>query len=148
LAAGLCAGDLVCLFGELGAGKTTFIQGLAQGLRVPDWVTSPSFTILHDHQAGPPGAGKLRFCHLDLYRLGKGDLDDIGLDELLGSEAVVAVEWAERLPAALRSDALEVVIAFDQAEEKARHIRVRASGPRGKRMLDALSEEKDADPRL
>jgi len=141
LAAGLCAGDLICLFGELGAGKTTFIQRVAQGLGVPDWVTSPSFTILHEHQ------GRLRFCHLDLYRLGEGDLDDIGLEEVLSSEAVVAVEWAERLPAALRSDALEVVIAFDQGDEEARRIRLRASGPGGKRILEALSEEKNAGPR-
>ena len=140
----LRAGDLICLFGELGAGKTTFIQGVAEGLGVCDPVTSPSFTILHEHQAGPPEAGKPRFCHLDLYRLGEGDLDEIGLEELLDSEAVVAVEWAERLPAALRSDALVVVIAFDQADEEARHIRLRASGPRGKRILEALSEEKRA----
>lgn len=138
LAAHLKPGDVVCLYGELGAGKTTFIQGLAAGLGVRELVSSPSFTLVHEHQ------GRLPFYHIDLYRLATGELADIGLEDILGSEAVVAVEWAERMPSALRGGGIDVEIAFDQADDSARSIRLRARGPRGARVLDGLSETPSA----
>ena len=96
--------------------------------------TSPSFTLLHEHR------GRLRFCHLDLYRLAEADLTEVGVEEVLGSEAVVAVEWAERLPPGLCPDALVIEIALDLAAEEVRRIRFRASGPRGRRMLSLLRQ--------
>ncbi|MBN1458936.1 MAG: tRNA (adenosine(37)-N6)-threonylcarbamoyltransferase complex ATPase subunit type 1 TsaE, partial [Armatimonadetes bacterium] len=100
LARVLAPGDLLCLFGDLGAGKTTFVQGLARGLGTDEPATSPSFTLIHEHP------GPVPLYHLDLYRLGPGDLGEAGVEEALRAPAVLAVEWAERLPRELCSDCL------------------------------------------
>jgi len=139
LAALVQPGDILCLRGELGAGKTTFIQGLAEGLDAPEPATSPSFTFLHEHR------GRLLFRHLDLYRV-RGDLTEIGLDDIIGDEAVVAVEWSERLPARFCRDALEIEIEMALEEEDTRQITLRAQGPRGARMLRGLTGGSDAPP--
>ena len=138
VAAHLRPGDMVRLYGELGAGKTTFIQGMAQGLEVEDYVTSPSFTIIHAHE------GRFPLYHLDLYRLGPGDLDDIGIEEVIGSHSVVAVEWAERLPSELQGDGLEVEMGFTEREEQMRRIRLRGHGERLAAAVAALAGELDA----
>ena len=93
LGRGLTGGEAVLLTGELGAGKTAFVRGLAQGLGVdPDEIASPTFVILTSH------GGRLTLHHADLYRLrGNGDERDLGLEELPGAGGVLAVEWAERL---------------------------------------------------
>jgi len=93
MAAGFRGGEVVLLSGELGAGKTTFVRGLARGLGAdPDEVASPSFVLLTAYP------GRLTLHHADLYRLrGDGDEVDLGLDELPGPGGVLAVEWAERL---------------------------------------------------
>jgi tRNA threonylcarbamoyladenosine biosynthesis protein TsaE len=87
-------GEVVLLYGELGAGKTAFVRGLARGLGVdPREVASPTFVLLTSHP------GRLTLHHADLYRLrGDGDERELGLEELPGPEGVLAVEWAERLP--------------------------------------------------
>lgn len=93
MAAELTAGAIVLLSGELGAGKTAFVRGLANGLGIdPDEVTSPTFTLVHEY-----GGGRLPLIHVDLYRLDTVALEDIGLDEELASRGVLAIEWAERL---------------------------------------------------
>jgi tRNA threonylcarbamoyladenosine biosynthesis protein TsaE len=93
LAAGFRGGEVVLLSGELGAGKTAFVRGLALGCGGdPDEVTSPSFVLLTAYP------GRLTLHHADLYRLaGQGDDRELGLEELPGAEGVLAVEWAERL---------------------------------------------------
>lgn len=141
LALYLRPGDLLCLRGELGTGKTTFIQGLADGLGVTTLVTSPSFTLIHQH------AGRLPLYHVDLYRLAGPDVADLGLEELLDSQAVVAVEWAERLPAGLCLDALGIEITFDETDDDTRHLLLRARGFRAARILSCLAEKLDARPR-
>jgi tRNA threonylcarbamoyladenosine biosynthesis protein TsaE len=94
LAERLPSGALVLLTGDLGAGKTAFVRGLAAGLGIdPDDVSSPSFTLIQEYA----GARVLR--HVDLYRLQGAEVDDLGLDELTQDGAVVAIEWAERLDA-------------------------------------------------
>jgi tRNA threonylcarbamoyladenosine biosynthesis protein TsaE len=83
-------GDVVLLHGDLGAGKTAFVRGLARGLGAsPDDVSSPTFTLVQEYR------GRLTLYHVDLYRLKPIEVADLGLDELT-EDAVVAVEWAER----------------------------------------------------
>ena len=93
LGAGFRGGEVVLLSGELGAGKTAFVRGLARGLGGrPDDVASPTFVLLTSYPA------RLTLHHADLYRLrGDGDERELGLEELPGPEGVLAVEWAERL---------------------------------------------------
>jgi len=93
LAARLEPGAWVLLLGELGAGKTAFVRGMAAGLGVdPDEVSSPTFTLIQEYR------GRLAFYHVDLYRLTSREADDLGLAELESHTGVVAVEWAEKLP--------------------------------------------------
>jgi tRNA threonylcarbamoyladenosine biosynthesis protein TsaE len=105
LARELNAGSVILLSGDLGAGKTAFVKGLAAGLGFdPDEVTSPTFTLVHEYRNG-----RLPLFHVDLYRLDRADLDDIGLDLESASSGVVAIEWAERLTRPL-SGAIHVTI--------------------------------------
>jgi tRNA threonylcarbamoyladenosine biosynthesis protein TsaE len=106
----LRAGDVVSLTGDLGAGKTTFTQGLASGLGIPDdvVVNSPTFTILAEHLEG-----REPLYHFDVYRLtGVSDLYDLAFDEYLDGSGVVVVEWADRIAEALPSDTLYVHLEF------------------------------------
>jgi len=106
LATELTAGAVLLLSGDLGAGKTAFVRGLAEGLGVdPGDVTSPTFTLVHEYRGG-----RLPLVHVDLYRLDRADLDDIGLDTELAEQGVTAVEWAERLSRPVRG-ALKIAIA-------------------------------------
>lgn len=93
LAGTLVAGDVVLVQGDLGAGKTVFVAGLAGGLGLaPEVVTSPTFTLVHEY-----AGGRLPLFHLDLYRIDRTDLEDIGLDLDAAMDGVVVVEWPERL---------------------------------------------------
>jgi tRNA threonylcarbamoyladenosine biosynthesis protein TsaE len=91
LAAHLKAGDVVLLYGDLGAGKTAFVRGLARGLGANvDEVSSPTFTLVQEYQ------GRVTLYHVDLYRLEPPEIDDLGLEELVCGDGIVAIEWAER----------------------------------------------------
>ena len=93
LAAELRAGDIVLLSGNLGAGKTAFVRGLAEGLGIdPLAVSSPTFTLVHEYRGG-----RLTLYHVDLYRLSRAATDDLGLEELGVRDGVLAVEWPDRL---------------------------------------------------
>lgn len=125
----LRAGDLVVLSGDLGAGKTTFTQGLGEGLRVRGSVTSPTFVIsrVHPSQVGGPA-----LVHVDAYRLaGLAELDDLDLDASL-EDAVTVVEWGTGVAEALAEDRVEVEITRAHADEEgeSRTVRLRAVGPR------------------
>jgi tRNA threonylcarbamoyladenosine biosynthesis protein TsaE len=115
LATRLGPGSRVLLYGELGAGKTAFVRGLAAGLGVdPDDVSSPTFTLVQEYR------GRLPLYHVDLYRLAPGEVDDLGLDAL-AADGVLAIEWAERMP---RDDAGAIEVRLEHAGEDERRITV------------------------
>jgi tRNA threonylcarbamoyladenosine biosynthesis protein TsaE len=138
LAADLRAGDVVVLSGELGAGKTTFTQGLGSGLGVRGDVTSPTFVISRVH---PSLAGGPALVHVDAYRLGGvAELDDLDLDTSL-DDAVTVVEWGEGIAEGLADDRVEVRIERSLADEASgdgsldpRRVRI---APVGRRWLGA-----------
>lgn len=131
----LRSGDVILLVGELGTGKTCFVQGIAEGLGVKERVLSPTFTLLREYQ------GRVPLYHLDAYRLeGSGDLCDLGLDEYLEGEGVMVVEWADRVRDFFTGDCLEVLLDFAGGGE-ARNISFRAQGDSWRGRLARLSEE-------
>jgi len=88
----LSAGNVVLLFGDLGAGKTAFVRGMALGIGAnPDEVSSPTFTIVQEYTGRAA-----TLYHVDLYRLEPAEIDDLGLDDLVSGDGIVAIEWAER----------------------------------------------------
>ncbi len=119
----LKAGATVCLFGSLGAGKTTFVKGMGRALGIPDRdITSASFTIVAEHDTDPP------FYHIDLYRIdNEADLESTGIYDFIGGEGISVVEWAERFEPPegcirvslnfLHNDAREIIIeGIDEAD--------------------------------
>ena len=127
LAARLRAGDLVILTGPLGAGKTTLVQGIGQGLGVRGSVTSPTFVIARVHPV-LAGSGPA-LVHADAYRLGSiSEVDDLDLDADMAS-AVTVVEWGEGLAEGLATDRLEISIQPDP-DGAARTVRLRGHGAR------------------
>jgi tRNA threonylcarbamoyladenosine biosynthesis protein TsaE len=118
LAPSLVPGSVLLLIGDLGAGKTALVRGLAEGLGVaPEDVSSPTFTLMQEYRGG-----RLPLIHVDLYRLNDSrEIDELGLEEL-GLDSVLAIEWAEKLPRAM-SDAIEVRIAHGDGDERTISIR-------------------------
>jgi tRNA threonylcarbamoyladenosine biosynthesis protein TsaE len=129
-------GDVVALTGPLGSGKTTFAQGLAEGLGVPAdrHVASPSFALVNQHP------GRTPFVHVDFYRIrSPAELPELGLEEAFDSSAT-AIEWAERFPEALPEDHLSIIVTA--TDEGSRRLDLQGTGPRG-RVLAA-----ELDPRV
>lgn len=123
LAVQLKPGDVVLLSGNLGAGKTAFVRGLAAGLGIdPEEVSSPTFTIVHEYRGG-----RVTLYHVDLYRLEKTATDDLGLEEMGVADGVLAIEWPDRLthemPGA-RSVTIEIV---DDTTRRITHRQIRPS---------------------
>ena len=123
----------LALIGDLGSGKTAFVQGLAQGLDVPAdyYITSPTFTLINEYP------GRLALIHIDLYRLETvRDLEDIGLDELLYDQAVLAVEWADKLTENLADSYLSM--QFEIIDDEYRKINLIAYGQNAINLVNAL----------
>ena len=115
LAAKLRPGDIVALYGNLGAGKTAFVRGIARGLKSPNRVTSPTFTIVNEYE------GMIPLFHFDMYRLGGADeLFGIGWDDYLARGGVCVVEWSENVDGAF--DGSEYAVSIEKLGEDERKI--------------------------
>lgn len=135
LAGMLRPGDLVLLSGELGAGKTTLVQGVGRALGVTEPMTSPTFTLMRDYQARIP------LVHVDVYRLDHlQEVLDLGIAELIDDEAVALIEWGDLAEPVLPADFLEVRLAYtDGDEDDARDVSFRLVGRRWAARADALA---------
>ncbi len=127
-------GDVVVLAGDLGAGKTAFVQGFGRGLGVTDRITSPTFTLVHVYEGG-----RLPIHHLDVYRLDQlSEALDLGLAEMLDEDGVVLVEWGDAITPVLPQDLLEVRLTFGDGDDD-RVLALRPVGPRWGVRLDGLA---------
>lgn len=105
LGAKLQAGDMIALFGDLGAGKTTLTKGIARGMGLPDDVHSPTFTLIHEH------LGELPLYHVDLYRLvSENEVEGIGIEEYIYGDGVTIIEWADRMKSMLPPERIDIEI--------------------------------------
>ena len=126
----------IALSGDLGCGKTALVQGIAKGLDVSDayYITSPTFTLINEYP------GRLPFYHVDLYRIDNPiELEDIGLDEILQANAVVAIEWAEKLAADTLVSHLQ--LQFEIISENSRRINLFEYGHPAANLLKALESQ-------
>lgn len=115
--------DTVVLTGDLGAGKTTLVQGIGRGLGVEDHVASPTFTLVREY------SGRLDLAHVDVYRLERvQDVVDLGLDELGGPDRVLLVEWGDAVQDLLPEDRLRVELGTERAGDDARRIAITPGG--------------------
>lgn len=134
LGALLGPGDIVCLYGDLGAGKTSLSYGIALGLEVKEqYITSPTFTFVNEYE------GRVPFYHIDLYRLkDPEELENIGFEEYLDSEGVTVIEWAERAEDELPEERLSVYLNY--VNENSREIGFLAEGERYQKLLEDLKQ--------
>jgi tRNA threonylcarbamoyladenosine biosynthesis protein TsaE len=110
-------GDVICLYGDLGSGKTTFVQGLAQGLEIKHRIISPTFIIVRSYELD-----SVNFYHIDLYRIGSNtDIRSLGIEEIIGDQNnIVVVEWAEKLKNYLPKNRID--IKFNYGKDNVRKI--------------------------
>lgn len=128
----LFPGAVVGLEGDLGAGKTCFVKGLAAGLGLDEEeITSPTFTLIAEHYRG-----RMPLYHVDLYRLEGGGIGELGIEEYLGGRGISVIEWFRFLPAGMVDEYLLVSFAFLGAED--RELTLSARGLPYERVVDAL----------
>jgi tRNA threonylcarbamoyladenosine biosynthesis protein TsaE len=117
-------GDVVALAGDLGAGKTAFVQGAAAGLGVSGPVVSPTFTLVREYE------GRMHVVHVDVYRLDRiNDVVDLGFDEFIDGPAVVFVEWGDVIEGLLPESWLAVALALDERDDSRRSVQLTGTGP-------------------
>ncbi len=132
----ISTGVIIALFGELGSGKTTFVQGLAKGLDVPEdyYVTSPSYTLINEYP------GRCRLFHVDLYRISDPiELEDLGFEEIIDSPSVVAIEWPERLPENYLS--VYLAVYFEVMDHDTRKISIHGYGLEAKDLIEEMEKQ-------
>ena len=139
LGARLAAGDTICLYGDLGAGKTSLSYGIALGLDVKEqYITSPTFTLVNEYQ------GRVPFYHMDLYRLhDPGELENIGFREYIDSDGATVIEWAERAENELPTECLSVYLS--SVNENSREIGFLVEGARYEKLLADLQADLKKD---
>jgi tRNA threonylcarbamoyladenosine biosynthesis protein TsaE len=129
----LLPGDVLSLNGDLGAGKTCFVQGMASALGVAQRVTSPTFTLVHEY------SGRFPVVHLDVYRLNYfQEVLDLGFEELLDPGAILVVEWGEAVGPLLPARFLEIELRRVEAEENQRSVSFLPRGPGWEVKLDTM----------
>lgn len=128
-------GETVCLYGDLGSGKTNFAYGIAQGLEVQEqYITSPTYTFVNEYQ------GRVPFYHIDLYRLKEpGELENIGFEEYIGSDGVTVIEWAEKAEHELPGECFSVYLSY--VDEQSREIGFLPEGERYQKLLKELRRD-------
>lgn len=130
------AGDVILLNGTLGAGKTHFTQGIAQGLGITGAVRSPTFTLINEHNEG-----RIPLYHIDLYRTeGNADLATIGLEDYFEGDGVVVIEWSAKGRDWLPADALHITIT--PVDDTCRHFQIEAQGERAERLATTLKRHR------
>lgn len=133
LASMLFCGSVVLLFGDLGAGKTTFTRYLVSALGGdPRCVTSPTFTIANEYKA------RLKIYHVDLFRLKTNELEELPIDEYIESDGVCIVEWPEKLGQYMPDDFFEVKLDF--VDEKHRNVKITSKGNKSRQLLKDRGE--------
>jgi tRNA threonylcarbamoyladenosine biosynthesis protein TsaE len=111
-------GDIVALHGPLGAGKTTLVKGIARSLLIEEPVTSPSFTLIAEYDGCREGLPIILY-HVDLYRINHPqEIEDLGLEEILGASGICVIEWAEKAAEFLPDSAIQVEIALLNGENR------------------------------
>ena len=140
IGASISSGTVICLTGDLGSGKTSFVQGLAVGLGVPDdyYITSPTYVLINEY------TGRYPLFHVDLYRIEDTvDFEDIGLYEILHGKGVVAVEWAEKLSNDFLSGYLtkHLTIHFEILNDKSRKLTISANVPEVSPLIERIAKE-------
>jgi tRNA threonylcarbamoyladenosine biosynthesis protein TsaE len=131
----LLPGDVVALVGELGVGKTQFIKGLAAGVGIgnPTYVSSPSFTLIHEYPGETP------FYHIDLFRLGREkEAEELGLEVYFQGSGITAIEWADKIPSLLPEEILFISIAY--VDKNIRSLEITGKGNRFEDLVKELSE--------
>ncbi len=130
-------GDVICLSGTLGAGKTVFSRGIGKGWGALPDLTSPTYNLAHMHRRARDEG---RLAHIDLYRIsGTSEADTLGLDDLLDGEHIVIMEWPERIREALPP--AHLWINFELADAEGRELVLRAQGSRFTALMDALQRD-------
>ncbi|GAA3645106.1 tRNA (adenosine(37)-N6)-threonylcarbamoyltransferase complex ATPase subunit type 1 TsaE [Asaccharospora irregularis] len=123
-------GSVICLIGDLGAGKTTMTQSLAKALEVDDYITSPTFTIVNEYE------GRLPLYHFDVYRIGcSEEMYDIGYDEYINSDGVCIIEWANLIEDILPDEYLYVELKY---KEMAREMILTPKGEKYEKIVEEL----------
>ena len=126
-------GDIICLMGDLGAGKTTLTKSIGIGLGVEDYITSPTFTLINEYK------GRLNLYHFDVYRLeGISDLDDLGFEEYFYSGGVCIIEWGDKIENILPKDKINLSIEKG-SELDERIINLSGEGSRFKELIEELN---------
>jgi tRNA threonylcarbamoyladenosine biosynthesis protein TsaE len=112
----LSTGAVVALYGELGSGKTCLTQGIAKGLEVPQgfYITSPTFALINEYP------GRIPLFHMDFYRMtDMSEFDEIGIDEILSSDGIAVIEWADKFPSALPKERLDLSLTILDDQKRA-----------------------------